>query len=591
MLHCRYQRRLVDNGSVMTTHTHRVEISGKAELHGSTQDHASNPGSSSPQRAVIIGMPANIVEVQQQLALLPNQPRLTGVVTLHELPATHADATLLNDAKLNIIGVVDDLETLLSPEDTDIAIISLPASLSGAIQSIRTRLRRLGIVDRYIPPMCDMLAGVGPRSMLEINVGDLIDRTPHVLNEDAVRHTIRGKRVLVTGAGGSIGSELTMQIAQFEPSDIFLMERGENALFEIDRRLARSFPSLRRGTWLHDVTDADKTLEYCIASKPDIIFHTAAHKHVPMMEGHPRLAVQNNFFGTKAIADAAAQTGCGRFVMISTDKAVMPTSIMGATKRLAELYVQYLDTSQNTAFEIVRFGNVLASAGSVLNIWKDQIREGGPVSVTDPDMTRYFMTIPEAAVLVTQTTTMFHVTNSSRGSIHLLDMGEPINVLDLAARFIRAHGLEPTIAITDDIAASRYKELSRIASISDVATSGTHNIPIIFTGARPGEKLHEDLLYTDENVCQTAHPGIRRLDVTPPTAESIGDLVATLNEACETGSDHTVVTALERLLSEEMVEPIITVQPMSDKQYPPSPHRRKRNRRHRRSQLKSEHAA
>jgi len=279
-------------------------------------------------------------------------------------------------------------------------------------------------------------AGPAPR----IDLAALIGRTPHEMDREAVGRVLRGRRVLITGAGGSIGGELARVAAEFEPSLLVLMERAENALFEIDRQMARHFPGVQRKAVLHDVVDAEATLRLCQKITPQVVFHAAAHKHVPLMEDHPAHAVTNNLFGTKSIADAAVAVGAERFVMISSDKAVNPTSVMGATKRLAEMYVRGLggeianrkspiaNEGQGTRLSMVRFGNVLGSAASVLTIWAQQIAEGGPLTITDPRMTRYFMTIPEAATLVVQSAAL----EAGGVGVFVLDMGEPVRIVELA---------------------------------------------------------------------------------------------------------------------------------------------------------------
>jgi len=459
-------------------------------------------------------------------------PEITGV--LHFGDWGEADRESLRSHGLTVLGDFDhDLERIVEGgAGFDFAIVSLPSVMSDAVIRVRTQLRRLGIPDRFIATLEDQIKGIGPRTVFEVDPVDLIGRKSHSIDKESIRRAVTGKRVLITGAGGSIGSELAMTVSEYEPAELFLMERSENALFEIDRRIARRFPGLTRGTWLHDVTEIDKTLAYCEAAKPEVVFHSAAHKHVPMMEDHPTAAIRNNFFGTMAIADAAAQNGCERFVMISTDKAVNPSSVMGATKRLAELYVQYMNTVSDTRFCMVRFGNVLGSSGSVLPTWSDQIRDGGPVTVTDARMTRYFMTIPEAARLVIQAGSLDE--DVLGGEVFLLDMGEPINILQLVERFIAAHGLEPCVVGAG--------ELDR--------DGGAGWMPIVLTGARPGEKLVEKLAYEAECMVPTAHPGIHIWKMNPPSPERVADMVATLAEACQRRSAETALTALHRLLPE-----------------------------------------
>lgn len=361
-----------------------------------------------------------------------------------------------------------------------------------------------------------------------VDFSRLIGRTPYRADEAAVTGLLTGRRVLVTGAGGSIGSELVRVACQFQPSEVILVERSENALFEIDRQLGSRFPKIARKAVLHDVVDSVGTLRLLEKHKPDVVFHSAAHKHVPLMENHPGHAVTNNLFGTKAIADAALQVGCSHMVMISSDKAVNPTSVMGATKRLAELYIRHLASGRaarhSTRLSMVRFGNVLGSACSVLTIWGQQLAEGGPLTVTDPRMTRYFMTIPEAATLVIQSATLTPGGEArirgDQAGMFVLDMGEPIRILDLAFRFAREHGLTPALNTSTipghhpELRATVAEWLSRGdagsgGSSDQVRASLGRTIEIAFTGTRPGEKIHEELAYSQELLEPTAHPGIR----------------------------------------------------------------------------------
>ncbi len=342
----------------------------------------------------------------------------------------------------------------------------------------------------------------GPRLALrpEIDPAVLIGRTHHGLDRRAVAAILTGKRVLITGAGGSIGSELARVVAGFNPERLILMERAENALFSIDNQLARRFPGIARSAVLHDVVDAEHTLEIVRTHQPHVIFHAAAHKHVPLMEDHPSHAVNNNLFGTKAIADAALACGAERFVLISTDKAVNPTSVMGATKRLAEMYVSSLAAGP-TCFSMVRFGNVLASACSVIPIWAAQLADGAPITITDPRMTRYFMTIPEAATLVAQAAALAGDPDSA--PLYVLDMGEPVRILDLALRFVRLSGCQPRVR------ADTLPPGSELPAAGDSTIDpGAPIVDIVFSGIRPGEKLFEQLAYAAENLAPTSHPGI-----------------------------------------------------------------------------------
>ncbi len=505
-----------------------------------TQSLASPDHSATPIRCVLIGTAGTIGQVARQLALLDDaaRPQVVGALLWRDADESVRQSLLVSGVR--ILGLAHEIEEHVRPGQIDSVIISLPAAMSEAVAALRTSVRRLGVPDRFFPTIEDQLAGIGPRSQIEINVADLIGRSPHRIDEQAINKVIAGRVVLITGAGGSIGSELARRCAQFHPAELVLMERSENALFEIDRQIARLAPGLRRRAVLQDVTDAPRTLALCNEIKPQIIFHSAAHKHVPMMQDHPNEAIRNNFFGTVAIADAAAACGCERFVMISTDKAVNPTSIMGATKRLAELYVQHMNQQHSqTIFRMVRFGNVLASSGSVLPTWADQIRQGGPVTVTHPDMTRYFMTIPEAASLVIQAAAL---EDRKGGEVLLLDMGQPIRILDLARRYIQAHGLEPCV-----------EDQSRT---SGAKPHGGH-ISIIFTGIRPGEKLFEELACHGESMLPTSHPGIHIWTMQPPDAVQVQHLTRALRNCCEQDDAARADATIRSLLPEMAQQPVI----------------------------------
>jgi FlaA1/EpsC-like NDP-sugar epimerase len=348
---------------------------------------------------------------------------------------------------------------------------------------------------------------------------------------------------MITGAGGSIGSELARIVARCEPAELVLMERAETALFEIDRQVARRAPSLPRRAILHDVVDVERTLDACRECRPEIVVHAAAHKHVPMMEDHPGAAVDNNLFGTKSIADAAHAAEAVRFVMISTDKAVNPVSVMGATKRLAELYVQDIGRRSETTFSIVRFGNVLGSSGSVIETWSRQIADGGPVTVTDRRMTRYFMTMPEAAALVLESALL--ADPAAGGEVFLLDMGEPVSILAMAERFIRLHGLEP---VTADGAR---------AHVLDVAPQRSCGVmPIVFTGARPGEKLREELAFDAECMQPTRHPDINIWLLPPPQPVSVEAFVRTLSPQRRSANPRELAAETLRLARSAPLQPV-----------------------------------
>ncbi len=486
----------------------------------------------SPSRAaptaLIIGQPDTCLRLERQLDLLEPRPISLGWVLTHRRPsdvATHAEP---------ILGTLDELEAIIARRRPALALVSLPSVMRGLITQTRTRLRRMGVPDRFMPTLEDQLAGVGPRTHYDIDIAALIDRPPREIDRDAVRDILHGKRVAITGAGGTIGGELSRLCCEFQPELLVLIDRSEHALFEIDRQAAVLAPKLPRRALLHDVVEPQGTLTHFRDIHPHVVFHAAAHKHVPMMEDHPRAAVENNLFGTKSVADASHETGVERFVMISTDKAVNPSSIMGATKRLAELYVQHLHRRSSTAFAMVRFGNVLGSSGSVLSIWERQLAEGGPISVTDPRMTRYFMTIPEAAALVLQAAALVDPA-STFGEVFLLDMGQPLRIVELAQRFARLHGLVPRLP--DDAAAN--------------AAQGT--IDIVFTGARPGEKLFEELSFDAEAMRPTRHPDINIWMLPQPDDRYITKMLRTLDP--KRRADATDVAAAVRDLVPEMTQP------------------------------------
>ncbi|MBX3352557.1 MAG: polysaccharide biosynthesis protein [Phycisphaeraceae bacterium] len=403
--------------------------------------------------------------------------------------------------------------------------------LSGTGASWRRRAKRRGATGGSIDP--SLLIGREPRPF-----------------DDAARAraeaALTGKRVLITGAGGSIGSELARRVATLNPSELILIERSENALFEIDREIRDRFPGVKRRAMLHDVVDADATMAWLLDIRPQTVFHAAAHKHVPIMEDHPAHAVNNNVFGTASIADASRACHAERFVMISTDKAVNPSSVMGATKRFAELYVRSLNqpakrgglmarrgASSPTRFSTVRFGNVLGSAGSVIPVWEKQLAEGGPVTVTHPEMTRFFMTIPEAASLVIQAGTL-SLEEAAGADVFVLDMGEPLRIVELAERLVRLHGHTPLLA-------------ERGRDITDRGGAGV--MPIVFTGIRPGEKIHEELAHASEELRPTPAAGVQAWASPPDEAEArrVRTMIEQLEDIRHDTSRDRVLSVVRRL--------------------------------------------
>ena len=324
---------------------------------------------------------------------------------------------------------------------------------------------------KVIPAMEDLLTGEYSPQIRDVDIDDLLRREPVQLSSEAIATLLAERTVLVTGAGGSIGSEICRQVLRFHPRRLVLVERSENSLFLIEQELRRSKTVTELVPCIADITDLERIDRILTAQRPDIVFHAAAHKHVPMMEDNPGEAIKNNVLGTKLLVELADQHGVQEFVMISTDKAVNPTSVMGVSKQIAERFVHAFSEVATTKFVVVRFGNVLASAGSVVPIFQDQIRRGGPITVTHPEIERFFMTIPEASQLVLQAAAM-----GKGGEIYVLDMGESVRIVDLAQDLIRLSGLDPD------------------------------EIEIEFTGLRPGEKLYEELYFDDEEMLPTPHP-------------------------------------------------------------------------------------
>lgn len=495
---------------------------------------------------VVIGTPATIAAVAAQLASVEAGPVPLGCILVDRPPPGAIDSGEI--VGLPILGDLGDLRHVHAEIGLSSAIVSLPASQSPAHARVRALLRELSIPERFVPTIDDVLCGPAPAVRgqsiaASVDLVELVGRTPYGIDRRAVAKVIEGQKVLITGAGGSIGSELCRIAATFKPSQIILMERSENALFEIDRQIARRFPGLSRKALLHDVVDEGATLRHLVALRPDVVFHAAAHKHVPLMEDHPSHAVVNNLFGTKSIADASLAVGVKRFVMISSDKAVNPTSVMGATKRLAEMYVQAMNAKSlgaptPTSFTMVRFGNVLGSACSVLPIWSAQLTEGGPVTVTDPRMTRYFMTITEAATLVIQAAAIdAHAPQSP--TVLVLDMGEPVSIVDLATRFVRLCGYEPRLPLSAGTSQSPVFPQPACPAMD-----------ITFTGARPGEKLHEELAYSAEALRPTPFPGIMTLAAAAVAPMAVASMIAEMGSLKGSTDRDAVLAALHRHVPE-----------------------------------------
>ena len=376
-----------------------------------------------------------------------------------------------------VVGNIEDISTLSNHLVVHEVIIAIPSASNVLKQRILAAAAGCKVPIKVLPSVRQLLADpAAMRQLRPMSLEDLLQREPVQTDRQELHVLLEGKRVLVTGAGGSIGSELCRQIARYKPASLVLFERYENGLHELELEMREKFPLVRIVPVIGDVTVSDRVNEVLASTKPELAFHAAAHKHVPLMEANPKEAVRNNVLGTKTVAEAALGAGVERFILISTDKAVNPTSVMGATKRVAEEFIQSLNRHGQTKFTVVRFGNVLGSNGSVVPRFAEQIRQGGPVTVTHPDIKRFFMTIPEAVQLVLQASVMGHGED-----VFVLDMGEQIKVADLAKNMIVLSGLVPD-----------------------------QDIHIVYTGLRPGEKLFEELFEDTEQVVPTSHPKIQR---------------------------------------------------------------------------------
>ncbi len=420
-----------------------------------------------------------------------------------------------------VLGGQEDLKTLCRMHQVKEVIIAIPSATGRQLRPILEQCQGVGVTVKTLPGVGDLIEGrVTIQQVRPVDVEDLLGREPVQIEVERVRSFLKGKHVLVTGGAGSIGSELCRQVARFQPSKLILFDNAESPLFFIEKELAEKFPDVPIVAIIGDVRYRARVEAIFDEFQPQVVFHAAAYKHVPMMEHNPAEAANNNVRGTKVVADAAHAFKAENFVMVSTDKAVNPTNIMGATKRAAELYVQDLSRRSKTNFVTVRFGNVLASAGSVVPIFKAQIAAGGPVKVTHPEVTRFFMTIPEATQLVLQAGSM-----GKGGEIFLLDMGEPVKILHLAEQLIRLSGLTP------------YED-----------------IDIEFTGLRPGEKLFEELLLSGEGITQTAHEKIRVARAAFCNSKRLAALIEELYQA-ERALDLTRVRSLLRKIVPEYLPP------------------------------------
>lgn len=421
---------------------------------------------------------------------------------------------------IKVLGTTDDLARLVDELSVEQIVIAMDETNGKEIRRILNICRAIPVKAQIVPSLNEIAHGrVSVSRLRDVQIEDLLGRDPVQLDTNNLDEYLREKVVMVTGAGGSIGSELVRQIAGFEPKILVLIERAEFALFQIERDLTKNFSETKFIPLLADIGDRDRMKEIFEKYKPEVIFHAAAHKHVPLMEINPVEAIKNNVFATKLIGELAGEFATKSFVLISTDKAVNPTSVMGASKRIAEIVLQNLNAKYETKFMAVRFGNVLGSAGSVVPIFREQIQIGEPITVTHRDMTRYFMTIPEASQLVMQAGAL-----GDGGEIFILDMGEPVRILDLAEDMIRLSGLEP------------YED-----------------IDIKFTGVRKGEKLFEELEITGESLLKTEHPKIFIGKIATYKTGEVADIVDNFAAAVSKSDEEEVRRLFNHFLPEATI--------------------------------------
>ena len=379
---------------------------------------------------------------------------------------------------LKVFGRIEDMPKIVEKEKVEGLIIALPSAGAEIIKSAVEFGRKSGLKKiKLVPAMEDVISGktrVSMDMLKDLEMEELLKREPVALDKKSIEEFIKGKRIMITGAAGSIGSELSRQVAKFNPSLLLLLDQDETGIFNVNGNLKEEFPNFKIISLVADIQDKDKLINIFKEYKPEIIFHAAAYKHVPLMEEYPEEAVKNNIFGTLNLASVSLENNVDKFVFISTDKAVNPSSVMGASKRIGEMICQSFNQKNSTKFVSVRFGNVLGSRGSVIPIFREQIKRGGPVEITDSNMKRYFMITSEACLLVMQSGAM-----CQGGEVFVLDMGDPVKIIDLAKDLIKLAGLEPD-----------------------------KDIPIVITGSRPGEKMFEELLTSEEGTVSTTHKKI-----------------------------------------------------------------------------------
>jgi FlaA1/EpsC-like NDP-sugar epimerase len=418
---------------------------------------------------------------------------------------------------LPVLGTLEQLPKICEDRKIEEIAIAVPSATAAELRHVVQVCEGTKIRFRTVPSITDIASGKFSVSQIrDVDINDLLGRKAVELDLDLIEAFAKDKTILVTGAGGSIGSEMCRQVCNFNPNLLLLIEQAENPLFYVEQELHKQFPTVCIETLICNITDKIRVDEIFEKYKPQVVIHAAAHKHVPLMELNAGEAIKNNIVGTQSVADAADNHSTANFAMISTDKAVNPTSIMGSSKRIAEMYIQDLNRTSKTHFVTVRFGNVLGSDGSVVPIFKKQIAEGGPVTVTHPEMKRYFMTVPEASQLVLQAATM-----GKGGEIFVLDMGEPVKIVDLARELITLSGFRPG-----------------------------EDIEMVFTGPRTGEKLFEELRIEGEDMQRTRHPKISIWKNIPMDRDKLRTGINELVTIAKTQTHSEIVQKVKELVPE-----------------------------------------
>lgn len=423
--------------------------------------------------------------------------------------------------RIRVVGTTADIPKIVKNLNIDLIFIATPSSTSAQMRSIVSLCEESGVPFRTLPSLHDLANGsVKIDALRKVSLEDLLGRDPVALDWQEINYSIFGKTILVSGGGGSIGAELCRQVARLKPHKLIVVEKNEFNLYALTQELEQKFPEIDYAGFLVDVNDRTAIRQLFQRFKIQIVFHAAAYKHVPMLENQIRAAVSNNVLGTQILAEEAVNFDCEKFVLISTDKAVNPTNIMGASKRAAEIFCQNFNAHSLTKFITVRFGNVLGSAGSVVPLFRQQIEEGGPVTVTHPEITRFFMTIPEATQLILQASVI-----GKGGEIFVLDMGEPIKISYLAEQMILLAGKTPDV-----------------------------DIEIKFTGLRPGEKLYEELFYESEVLTHTQHEKILKASYQQQNWLDLIEMLKTIQQACDKHDESLLKDLLRKLVPEYQKE-------------------------------------